>query len=118
MWRRIAIGSKASLTRLADAIIDAVEFDYDHLYRFVYRDSMGVMVSANHSYMEEPPSADEVRVGDLPLELGASMVFHYDFGDDWRFKVKLERVDPPADNDVQAPKILAEKGESPSQYGW
>ena len=48
---------------------------------------------------------------------GRRTEFHYDFGDDWRFSVKLERVEP-AKAGIKAPSILESKGEAPDQYGW
>ena len=44
-----------------------------------------------------------------------SMVFHYDFGDDWRFDVKLERIEPEGKK-VKAARIIENHGKSPEQY--
>ena len=57
--------------------------------------------------------ADEMRIGEVPLSIGDSMVFHYDFGDDWRFKVTLETVE---EGKVSAFKVTAKSGQSPKQY--
>jgi hypothetical protein len=57
--------------------------------------------------------ADELRVGEVPLPIGESMVFHYDFGDDWRFKVTLEAVN---EGKASALKVTAQSGQSPHQY--
>jgi len=66
-------------------------------------------------YMDERPHTPEVRIGDLPLQPGAQMLYHYDFGDDWKFDVVLERIDPP-DPDVRGYQIEERKGKSPEQY--
>jgi hypothetical protein len=115
VWRRIAVPSGASLDVLAGAILDSVKFDSDHLYRFIYRDRFGATVNAMHPYCDEGPFTDEVAVGQLPLEPGQSMTFHFDFGDDWRFDVKLERINPP-DPRLKRPKVLESKGKAPEQY--
>ena len=86
MWRRIAMPADATLDGLASWILKAVNFDSDHLYEFNYRDRLGADVSIFHPMMEEGPSTDEVTVGDLPLDTGQTMEFHFDFGDDWRFE--------------------------------
>ena len=65
--------------------------------------------------MDEGPWADQVTIGELPMEPGQAMQFHYDFGDDWRFDVKLERIEPP-DARIKAPAILEKHGKSPKQY--
>ena len=115
VWRRIAVPAKLTLEDLSGAILCTFDFDDDHLYRFSYRDRFGVTVHVNHPYMEEPPSVDEVAVGEIPLRPGASMEYLFDFGDMWRFEVKLERIDP-ADAGVKKPKLLEERGEAPPQY--
>ncbi len=116
IWRRIAIPAKSDLDSLSSTILDAFDFDYDHLYYFAYKNRFGVTMRINHPYMEdEPPLTTEVRIGDLPLKPGASMVYLYDFGDNWEFDVKLERIDPP-DRKVKKPAILETHGESPEQY--
>ncbi|MHC5833143.1 MAG: IS1096 element passenger TnpR family protein, partial [Nostoc sp.] len=40
-WRRIAIPAKKPLGWLAETILDAFDFDYDHLYEFSYKDHFG-----------------------------------------------------------------------------
>lgn len=102
------------LDSLATAILDAVEFDFDHLYQFSYRNRFGALESVNHSYMEEGPWTDEVLIGDVPVPIGQAMTFLFDFGDNWTFKVVLEQVDP--DMHIDGPVILERRGESPEQY--
>ena len=57
-----------------------------------------------------------MRVGDLPLAVGEAMDFLYDFGDNWLFQVRLDRVDPPAAG-FSRPVVLASRGKAPQQYG-
>ena len=116
-WRRIAIPADATLEDLSDAILVAYQFDYDHLYRFVYASRSGLQQEAFHPEMDDGPWASEVLIGDLPLRLGMSILYNYDFGDNWYFDVMLERIDPPNDTLEQA-TILEEAGEAPAQYGW
>ncbi|MDZ8050497.1 MAG: plasmid pRiA4b ORF-3 family protein [Aulosira sp. ZfuVER01] len=114
-WRRIAIPAKRQLSSLASTILDAFDFDYDHLYEFSYKDRFGRTCKIGHPYMESPPFADQVRIGDLALEPGTSMTYLYDFGDNWEFYVQLERIDPP-DNKIKKAKILEIHGDAPQQY--
>jgi len=117
IWRTIAMPADASLDDLADWILDSVKFDSDHLYEFIYHDQHGAKVQVRHPNMDEGPWTDEFPVGSLPLGLGEAMQFHFDFGDDWRFTVKLERIEPPGAK-IKAPHILDKHGKSPSQYRW
>jgi hypothetical protein len=113
--RRIAIPAESTLDTLAGAILDAVEFDHDHLYQFLYLSRFGTQEAINHPYMDDGPWTSEVAVGDVPLRLGQSMVFVFDFGDWWEFTVTLEQVDPSLD--IKKPTVLESQGEPPVQYG-
>ena len=117
IWRRIAISPDCNLTDLADAILTSVDFDRDHLYQFTYPDLMGRLVDVCHPYMEESDlSTDEVEVLELPLAIGKSMEFLFDFGDCWRFTVTLESIDED-DHRSQHIDILESHGKDPEQYG-
>jgi hypothetical protein len=115
IWRRIAIPATMTLDDLATMIINAYEFDFDHLYKFTYANRFGAAKQVTHPYMEEYPATPEVQIGELPLQPGALMEFVYDFGDWWEFDVILEKVDPP-DARMTKPAILESHGESPQQY--
>jgi hypothetical protein len=115
LWRRIAIDAEEPLDTLASEILSAYKFDHDHLYEFFYRDPLGVEESVKHPYIDEGPWADEVRVGDMPLLVGQTMVYLFDFGDQWRFNVTLERIDPPGKS-PREPAVVDARGEAPEQY--
>jgi len=116
VWRRIAIPADQTLDALASTILDAVEFDHDHLYEFSYHNRFGVLERVHHPTMDEAPWTSEVRVGDVPLRVGHAMTYVFDFGDWWEFAVTLERVDPGMA--IKEPVVLEKRGEPPSQYGW
>jgi Plasmid pRiA4b ORF-3-like protein len=115
-WRRIAIPAKRQLSWLANTIIDAFDFDSDHLYEFSYKDRFGRTLKISHPYLETPPFADQVKIGDLALEPGAKMTYLYDFGDNWKFDVQLEAINPP-DSKFKKAKIIEIHGDAPQQYG-
>jgi len=114
IWRRIAIPADQTLDALASTILNAVEFDHDHLYQFLYQNRFGAMQEVNHPYMDEGPWTAEVLVGDVPLRVGQTMTYLFDFGDNWKFGVTLEQIDP--DMDIDKPVILESHGEPPEQY--
>jgi len=60
--------------------------------------------------------ASEVAIGDLPLAIGERMEFWFDFGDDWRFAVQLERIEPQRTPPVTRAVVIEACGESPDQY--
>ena len=115
VWRLIAMPATATLDDLVLWILRSVKFDDEHLYQLTYRNRMGSTVSVRHPACEESPYTDEVIIGELPLEPGQTMELLYDFGDEWHFTVKLERIEPPGDK-LRAPRILESHGKAPKQY--
>jgi len=114
-WSRIAIPAKATLQDLADAILDAMDFDDEHLWAFSLRDRFGSPMKIEHPFAEpEDLVGDEVRIGDIPLCIGQTMEFQYDYGDDWRFQVLLEKIDAPTR--AKKYKITESVGRPPRQY--
>jgi hypothetical protein len=116
-WRRIAIPSHLDLDFLANIILDAFDFDDDHLYMFTCKQRNGASLNINHPYLEEPPFTDEFTVGELPLQQGQTMTFLFDFGDNWQFNLILEEIEAP-DPKLTKPKILASQGKAPEQYDY
>jgi hypothetical protein len=114
-WRRLAVGTDRTFEALANAILDAFSFDHDHLYEFIARDDWNRSVHICHRYMEEPLFADDTTIGGLALKPGEEMIFRYDFGDEWHFRVKLEKLDSEGDAG-QRPQLLDSRGKAPSQY--
>jgi hypothetical protein len=114
-WRMAFPGS-TTLHTVSETILDAVRFDRDHLYRFAYQNVYGQEQSVNDPRgASEPPYADEVRVGDLPLSVGDTMTYLYDFGDHWEFTVELDEI---GGEEVNEPTVLESRGEPPKQYRW
>jgi len=118
IWRRIAISGKKNFDSLSAGILNSVDFDFDHLYEFKYKNRFGLATHINHPSMEESPWTDEVLIGEVGLTPNKTIAYLYDFGDNWEFDVTLERIDPP-DPKIKKPVVLESHGEAPEQYsGW
>lgn len=115
IWRRIAISAERPLADLSDLILEAFEFDSDHLDMFLYKDYMGRTLEIKHPYTEEPPITTEVQIGDVPIAVGNNMTYVFDFGDWWEFEVQLEQV-KSEDTRVDCEEILEAHGAAPPQY--
>jgi hypothetical protein len=114
IWRRIAAPTDAVLDDLAGAVLMAFGFDFEHLYQFELRDATGSSIKIVGPHLDDATHfADEVQIGEVPLAIGDSMVFHYDFGDDWLFKVTFESIQ---EGDARELKVTAKSGQSPEQY--
>jgi hypothetical protein len=68
-----------------------------------------------HPYTDEGPYGDEIEIGELGLPEKGVIRFLFDFGDSWRFKLRLERRDPPVFRSSH-PKVIDSAGRPPQQY--
>ena len=122
IWRRIVSPANVDLEQLANTILDAYKFDREHMYQFELRDTAGRSIVIAGPHLDDANYfAEELRVGDVPLQIGDSMIFHYDFSYDWRFKVTLESVDETISGKMKTPKVTEKSGAAPKQYdreGW
>lgn len=115
-WWTMAVPGSATLHEVSSTILDTVTFDRDHLYRFTYKDPFGHQQSVNiRERFSDPPYADEVRIGDLPLQEGEQMVYLYDFGDHWEFDLHLQEIAPEGLT-AETPTVLDFHGDAPEQY--
>lgn len=115
IWRRISVPANLQLCDFADIILDAYNFDYEHLYEFKYKDRYGSIIKLGHPYMRQLESSEDYLIGELCLQTGINITFIYDFGDRWKFNIILEKINP-MDIALVEPKILESHGEAPTQY--
>lgn len=118
-YRTIAVSSELSLEQLAAHILSAFSFDQDHLYEFKYKNRCGITQRIVHPYIEDHDgmTTDDAYVGDLPLQVGAEIIFHFDFGDDWLFKILVEEIEDKTNSQATF-KLLEKVGKAPKQYGY
>jgi hypothetical protein len=115
IWRRIRISATNTLQHLHEAIQDAFDFYDDHLYAF-FMDGQPWSRDAYWSRGDDqPPYADKAVIGRLELERGQRFLYLFDFGDEWKFEVRVEEI---LDSDVPPvrPLVIGSKGEAPEQY--
>lgn len=116
VWRRLAVPATDTLDELAYAILGAFAFDdSEHLYEFRYVDQLGKGRVYYHPYTDEGPYASEIAVGDTGLPVRGMMKFMFDYGDSWRFTLRLERIGPPVGKKATI-EVLEAAGEAPEQY--
>ncbi|MGZ8158808.1 MAG: IS1096 element passenger TnpR family protein [Methylobacter sp.] len=114
---KIAVPAESSLDELAYGILAAFDFNSDHLYEFIYKNEYGIEESIAH------PEADsdheyctaDCPVGYLPLYKGMTFIFHFDFGDDWEFKIRVEAM-PSAESNYSELTVIEKRGTPPEQY--
>lgn len=92
VWRRIMVPSEMTLDDLAAVLEAAMGWLGGHLHLF---DIDGTEYSM-HSPEFENLGLDESEytIGEVPLEVGTTMRWDYDFGDGWQHDVKVEAITP------------------------
>ncbi|MCP4423302.1 MAG: plasmid pRiA4b ORF-3 family protein [Chloroflexi bacterium] len=52
---------------------------------------------------------------DVRLDVGQTFMYLFDYGDEWRFKVRVHAVNPDAP-EGEYPRLVESVGKTPSQY--
>lgn len=117
LWRRIEISADHTLLDLHRSIQEAYNFDYGHLYSFFMDGKPWSRERFVSLYEDEGPYVDEVSIGELGLFIGQNILYLFDYGTEWHFRVELEEIQTEGPK-PRKPKIIEEKGEAPEQYGY
>jgi hypothetical protein len=128
-YRVLAVPERLSLHDLAESLVEAFGFDFDHCFGFY--DNLKSWVDAKECYEvfkdleeEEPESMLEpskskgvkgTKVSEALNEVGKRMLFLFDYGDEWHFIIQFKGVEP-AEKGARYPKVVESVGEAPPQY--
>ena len=63
-----------------------------------------------------PGNVQITTLEELDLEPSQEFMYLFDYGDDWRFKVRVHAINENADPDVEYPRLVESVGEAPEQY--
>jgi len=123
LFRDIEIDSRKSLHDLAAGIVDAFDFDFDHAFGF-YSKLTGPYHQSPEKYelfadledgASDTGSVQRTTVAQAFPAVGKKMLFLFDYGDDWHFKVELTALGQMVPR-ARYPKILASVGKPPPQH--
>jgi pRiA4b ORF-3-like protein len=100
VWRRLDLSSALMLDDVHRILQAAFGFTDSHLHRFAVGPSIYDNTSALYLCEWDVEEGDddggvderEVRLDELLVEPGDELLYAYDFGDSWRFTVKLAQV--------------------------
>lgn len=116
----LALGGEWSLYELAELIIKAVGFDFDHAFEFC--DNLKNPYASKERYAlfaDIGEGEGETGVKGTPVARvfrpGRKMLFHFDYGDDWFFLVACTSV-AESDKKRRFRNVLTTKGTPPVQY--
>lgn len=98
VWRRIRVPNTLTFRQLHEVLQTVMGWHDAHLHGFTWRD-----VEIGRPDPEwQHPLLDESRVtlADLALRARSKLCYRYDFGDDWKHEIRLERILPPAPGSI------------------
>jgi len=127
--REIEILENASLYKLAEAVIDAYCFDFDHCFGFFSKIAENQYFDLGKKYelftdlIEEGENIEPTGAGSVKKtktkevwqNIGDKMLFLFDYGDNWQFVIALIQFGDKKPNQ-KYPHILKRIGKAPRQY--
>ncbi len=126
IYRVLEVPSSLSLYKFAELIVDAFNFDFDHLFGF-YNEKVYSKTTVGFELIEDDffyfGSSRDFKVYDVKkttveflfTTIGKKVYFLFDFGDNWWFELKLQGVHERKKG-VFYPVITKAVGKSPVQY--
>jgi hypothetical protein len=122
IYRDFEILSAKSLHDLAAEIIRVFGFDFDHAFGFyskltghVFDSPVKYELFADMGESSEARSVKRTRIVEAFPTAGAKMTFHFDYGDDWQFRIEAIGQDSKKPK-AKYPRLLKTVGEAPEQY--
>jgi hypothetical protein len=117
LYRHIQISESATLYRLSSAILSSVNFFDDHMHSFFMNNRAWDQDAEYQCPVGELDGAlgfsDKVKLSKFRLNKGDKFLYIFDYGDEWRFQIKVLRL---IDELTEVPLVLKSVGEV-SQYG-
>ena len=92
IWRRLLLPATMPLEDVHRALQIAFDWDGGHLHNFIKGNRY--FGPPNPFGMGEVELYDDLRLGDILRKKGDKLTYWYDFGDDWRHVIKLEKMLP------------------------
>jgi hypothetical protein len=117
---QVALSGNWSLYDFAAFLIKTVGFDFDHCFQFCdnlqnpYQSNELYTLFADIGQGDGEPGVQETKISSVFLP-GKTMLFHFDYGDDWYFPVTCTAVEESTSK-RSFKKVLSTKGTPPEQY--
>ncbi len=121
--RTVDIMSDASLEDLAELVLSAFDFDFDHAFGFYdnvddhYKSKQFYTSFADYTDDDDPLNGESVKENTVGAVLapGKTWLFLFDYGDEWLFLVEC-LAHGPAEKGTRYPRFVSGKGKAPAQY--
>lgn len=85
IWRRVQVSSETTITQFSEIIQILFDWEGYHLHKFMFPTPFGKALDFNQENLA-------VALASIKLHPGDSILYEYDFGDQWLHEIVLERV--------------------------
>ena len=103
------VQSTYELDDLCDFILESFDFDNDHMHEF--------FISRRPIRSEKATINDSTMLKKVfPTGNNNHLFMHFDFGDDWVFKITRSRKKTEFKDDISYPRVIEHIGKNPEQY--
>ena len=109
-----------TLYDLAETLIKALEFDFDHCFQFCdnlnnpYDSKEHYTLFADIGEADDDPGVKKTLISEV-FTKGRTMLFHFDYGDDWEFPVTC--IDIGEEEATRRHRrVISRHGNPPVQY--
>lgn len=117
VWRRIVVPADLSFAQLSVVLNEAMGWSGEHMYSFEFPDLQLRLeeLNENYDYFFEDMDVDDPSeiMLEAYLDLENRFTYVFDFGNDWRHTVMVEKI--LTDYDRRYPVILKFRGDTPCQ---
>ena len=119
--RKLAVRGDRTLEDLHGLLQIAYDWDDDHLYAFwssgkFWDRQPGAGFGRPGFCRDSGDRSARIRLDRLGLEVGQTLAYVFDFGDEWRVRLRLGDIRQTGG--APATAILESRGTAPPQYGW
>ncbi|MGS0743162.1 plasmid pRiA4b ORF-3 family protein [Glaciimonas sp. GG7] len=91
IWRRLHVASDINLAQLHQVIQIAMGWTDSHLHEFVISGERYGSMAMNDELDQEIVDESQIRL-DKVAAPKSRFIYEYDFGDDWRHEIKIEKI--------------------------
>lgn len=128
VWRDIAIFGSRTFEDLAEAIIDSMDWDNDHMHGFSLPDKQkkDYLYHTKFTFFaegwEDDPyptyKSNQIKICNINYDIYPKLRFEFDFGDSHMFEVHLKEMRKPLKGEKikTLPKLLDQRVVAPEQY--
>ena len=114
VWRRLEVPADVTLDLLHHILQTAFGWTDSHLHSFEPRPARPGRGRPNPDLRISSGRERRTRLGEVVSEVGATMLYEYDFGDSWEHLITVEKVEP-AEPSITYPRCTGGRRSGPPE---